>query len=950
MAHYIYIIRLAATGASETVWAPEVFRELQRGSARFGFSAFEGADLTQLQEKVKRSRWAELNPIERECWSHSAFLLDVKSGDYLVFVDVPEKDVNVIAEVTGHYAFSAGWGSGQNENFRHTLSCRFVGAVHTSVGRLPTFLSARTRDHAYWRRVPVNEEFSAFVHEAPFQPVEELRDDIPQSAPAAPAQPLETAAESLSSTPTEEQKPLMRELTKKGYKQGYLAALKEFADALSGNSVALESLKRKLERRGKTVSFAAPGLPVIQDKDAANALAIYRTLRFKPADKTDSDDDGAEAPEDVATVPSAPPDEAAQTRSMEGSSPTQAVPEIKHAQFPVETGVHLDALQKGTSASVPNTADQGPVMSAVSPKTADHTADADAEDDPARALRSWFKSESPGAAPFPALNQVGLHDAPTLPPAPQQPEESSSGSPESPSERTSQDSSPAQEELENDRTRYHEILRTAIVKAASTKGAVELESLTEPPPDSPEVNALAERTKSSQSAVGSDEADRTVDLEREFDEQLTQEVELESLQRVILEGTSIEPPSDSEESVLQSDYVAKSTVGPFAAPPSHTSPAEPQDAPAADPISQPSAVVTLDEPEPREKRFREPLFVAEIEPPEVTEETELPTPQEVNATVLQEPAVASLDQVEDEESATDSDERAYDDASVVEEPVQVGGHGTVAIDDDVDSLELVEPTTIELHVDTTAYDVPTEDEFAEPDIGEHEPLEEQPVFDTQAFDLEDLTESEEERALAIDLLDNTVSVFEDGIVYNEEEELLADDLLNDESDSLDPIDPTELLDTTELVFHKNRLVFRTPGDTQIVDAKPALSALNSASSDKEGHEERDIGSSEAEQLRRDPRNYLMVRLPVTELGSKARTGHLRDITERGLQLTGFSCEVGELIRLRIETSEFSDVEPFSFIAECRWTKKEGRVAGFLIKEISPQDLDRLRELIRFLSL
>jgi hypothetical protein len=109
-----------------------------------------------------------------------------------------------------------------------------------------------------------------------------------------------------------------------------------------------------------------------------------------------------------------------------------------------------------------------------------------------------------------------------------------------------------------------------------------------------------------------------------------------------------------------------------------------------------------------------------------------------------------------------------------------------------------------------------------------------------------------------------------------------------------------------------------------------------------------------EQMRCLPRNYLMFRLQVYEANNQVVEGHVRDITERGLQTAGIRAKAGEVKELLIQPDELADVHPFGFEAECRWSRleveSEQYVAGFQITNISEESLQELRKLIEALTL
>jgi hypothetical protein len=107
-------------------------------------------------------------------------------------------------------------------------------------------------------------------------------------------------------------------------------------------------------------------------------------------------------------------------------------------------------------------------------------------------------------------------------------------------------------------------------------------------------------------------------------------------------------------------------------------------------------------------------------------------------------------------------------------------------------------------------------------------------------------------------------------------------------------------------------------------------------------------------LRSCPRHLLTVAVPIYECEKPARKGLLRDITDRGLGVAGLEARIGEVKCLVIPCRGFLDADHIWFEAECIWAKA-GKTAdqwagGFQITKISKEDLQRLRELIQFLTL
>ncbi|MGB6066145.1 MAG: PilZ domain-containing protein [Desulfomonilaceae bacterium] len=107
-------------------------------------------------------------------------------------------------------------------------------------------------------------------------------------------------------------------------------------------------------------------------------------------------------------------------------------------------------------------------------------------------------------------------------------------------------------------------------------------------------------------------------------------------------------------------------------------------------------------------------------------------------------------------------------------------------------------------------------------------------------------------------------------------------------------------------------------------------------------------------VRELPRHFLSMTIPVHEPGFPNRQGRIRDVTEKGIGITGIQARIGEVISLMIACRPFLDVDNIWLEAECRWidARKSPRewYGGFQITKISPKDLSNLRQLIQLLSL
>lgn len=109
-----------------------------------------------------------------------------------------------------------------------------------------------------------------------------------------------------------------------------------------------------------------------------------------------------------------------------------------------------------------------------------------------------------------------------------------------------------------------------------------------------------------------------------------------------------------------------------------------------------------------------------------------------------------------------------------------------------------------------------------------------------------------------------------------------------------------------------------------------------------------------EELRREPRCYLDFELPVIDVAASEIQGRVKDITVRGLGVIGIPAEVDEVKTFMVYHERFALIKPFLIEARCRWAKREGRnghcTAGFEITNMSEDDLEQLRKLVKIISL
>lgn len=66
-----------------------------------GAKATSSPPICTLNAKVDAGGWTNLSPEEQDCYQ--AFLLDLKDGDYVVYINVPDYGKCSLARVTGPY-------------------------------------------------------------------------------------------------------------------------------------------------------------------------------------------------------------------------------------------------------------------------------------------------------------------------------------------------------------------------------------------------------------------------------------------------------------------------------------------------------------------------------------------------------------------------------------------------------------------------------------------------------------------------------------------------------------------------------------------------------------------------------------------------------------------------------------------------------------------------------
>ena len=137
-----------------------VFRSLSGGEGRFGWSWAETADLHVLRDRIRRHGGELLSEGERECYQGQKFLISLKRGDYVVYINVPEWGLCTVADVTGGYYWRY---EGGDFNHRFPVAAASVVSFDRNAGFVPESLSRRLKLRGRWWRICVPAEFEAML-------------------------------------------------------------------------------------------------------------------------------------------------------------------------------------------------------------------------------------------------------------------------------------------------------------------------------------------------------------------------------------------------------------------------------------------------------------------------------------------------------------------------------------------------------------------------------------------------------------------------------------------------------------------------------------------------------------------------------------------------------------------------------------------------------------------
>jgi hypothetical protein len=139
-------------------WIDPVVTSLREGVGRFGWSYVEGCDLHQLKKRVNQEGWESLGEEEKECFQ--AFLLDLKEGDWVVYVNVPEWGQCTMARVAGPYYWQ--WVD-RDFNHRFQVDATTIRVFNRNDIAVQPALSQRLKLRGRYWRIYAEAEFNALL-------------------------------------------------------------------------------------------------------------------------------------------------------------------------------------------------------------------------------------------------------------------------------------------------------------------------------------------------------------------------------------------------------------------------------------------------------------------------------------------------------------------------------------------------------------------------------------------------------------------------------------------------------------------------------------------------------------------------------------------------------------------------------------------------------------------
>ncbi|MCX7787784.1 MAG: restriction endonuclease [Spirochaetes bacterium] len=150
----IYAIKAAEDPHSKLL----LFESLQKGEGRFGWSYIPEADMHELQKRVKNEGWDSLSEDEQNCYHE--FLLEIKQGDYVIYINVPIWGQCSVAKVIGPYEWRY-----DEEDFNHRFKVdpSSVFTFDRNEAMIHPYLRARLKLRGRYWRIYAKKEFQELL-------------------------------------------------------------------------------------------------------------------------------------------------------------------------------------------------------------------------------------------------------------------------------------------------------------------------------------------------------------------------------------------------------------------------------------------------------------------------------------------------------------------------------------------------------------------------------------------------------------------------------------------------------------------------------------------------------------------------------------------------------------------------------------------------------------------
>jgi hypothetical protein len=185
-------------------WAETISNSLKAGVGRFGWSYMKAddgtplgdADLRRLKTKIDAQGWGSFTIDEQA--RYQAFLLELRRGDYVIYVNVPEWGRCTVAQVKAPYYWECNGAADSDFNHRFRVDPATIYEFDRNDASVAPALSARLKLQGRYWRIYATEEFNALL-----------------ASLKAGVSPQPRTAQSNASLLSREIEPLLKDITKK---------------------------------------------------------------------------------------------------------------------------------------------------------------------------------------------------------------------------------------------------------------------------------------------------------------------------------------------------------------------------------------------------------------------------------------------------------------------------------------------------------------------------------------------------------------------------------------------------------------------------------------------------------------------------------------------------------------------------------------------------------------